>query len=489
MDWSFGLVNTDNKYLTAEKFMGKVGCTTAKFGIKQIWFLENKGDDSGAVAFRGNTGKYLAVHDEDNGKVDGTAEQGDEKSFFLIEAQPDGRWLIKSQKSGKYLGGSGESLTCFITEAAADRYWSVHLAMHPQAAIRGVKSKKYWGLAESGGAPIIQCKQDLPWGDDATINVIPHVGTVQFQAANGGYFHPDGSLGDDDADTHFTVDFKDSEVAFKSTTKNHYISVLNPSSPIKCPTKSSAGPDERFVMEDSWPQVSFKSVKVGKYMSRKGGVEIAANATTVTDEEIFQLEPQADDTWLIKSSITREFAHGEFMQAEDGSINASGGDAGVEPLDINKFQIEFVGDSKVAIKHGGMYVKQKMNKQFALAGTEVNEDTTFVMEIVNRPTLALRGKYGFVGLLDSGMAKCNSSGATMFSMTHNGAGYTITGWKTAGDGTVTGNIAGSDEVYEIQLLKESKMAISYNGKFLCGKQTGEVEFTGDAINEATSWEY
>merc|ERR1712195_186755 len=124
-----------------------------------------------------------------------------------------------------------------------------------------------------------------------------------------------------------------------------------------------------------------------------------------------------------------------------------------------------------------MYVKQKMNKQFALAGTEVNEDTTFVMEIVNRPTLALRGKYGFVGLLDSGMAKCNSSGST------------ITGWKTAGDGTVTGNIAGSDEVYEIQLLKESKMAISYNGKFLCGKQTGEVEFTGDAINEATSWEY
>lgn len=106
-----------------------------------------------------------------------------------------------------------------------------------------------------------------------------------------------------------------------------------------------------------------------------------------------------------------------------------------------------------------------------------------------RPSLALRGKYGFVSLLDSGMGKCNSAAAEMFRMSHNGAGYTIDGWKTAGDGTVTGRIAGSDEVYEIELLKESKMAISFNGKYLLGKQTGELEFTGDAIDESTSWEY
>ena len=49
--------------------------TTGKFGIKQIWFLEHKEGDSGAVAFRSNTGRYLAVHDEDNGRVDGSGEK------------------------------------------------------------------------------------------------------------------------------------------------------------------------------------------------------------------------------------------------------------------------------------------------------------------------------------------------------------------------------------------------------------------------------
>lgn len=251
-------------------------------------------------------------------------------------------------------------------------------------------TRKYWGLAKSGGSWIIQCKQDLPWGSDATINVIPHVGTVQLQAENGAFLHPDGSLGEGDDATHFTIDFKGNEVAFRSTKTGHFISVLNPEAPIKCPTKSAAGPDERFVMEDSWPQVTFKSVKVGKYMSSKGGTEIASNASMITDQEIFQLEPQDNGDWLIKSSTTKQFAHGEFVKADEGSLNACGGDAGQPPSEINAFKIEFVGESKVAIKFGANYIKQKMNKQLGVDGTEVNEDTTFVMEIINRLVLSAR---------------------------------------------------------------------------------------------------
>lgn len=113
---------------------------------KQIFFL--KAGDDGAVAFRSWNDTYMRATDV--GTVDCKGEEGDEETMFLIEPNADGTWALKSKKYGKYLFGTGEALTCFqdctkIDPATKKREepqpWTVHLAMHPQVALKHAKNK------------------------------------------------------------------------------------------------------------------------------------------------------------------------------------------------------------------------------------------------------------------------------------------------------------------------------------------------------------
>lgn len=346
------------------------------------------------------------------------------------------------------------------------------------------KHSQYWGLDEAEGNSIT-CQQDLPWGHDATITIVTKPGTIQLQASNGGFLLDNGSLGDgSEANSEYVVVFEGEQVSFKGA-NGKFLSTLGGTGLVKA-SSASIGKDQRFIMEDSWPQVTFKSEKVGNLAwSSKGGVEISANAKAITDLEIFQLEPQADGTWLLKNP---RGAHGAFVAAMDGGLTANGGGADEAPAAEAKFNVEFLGDSKVALKaNDGKYLAASMNKQIRPTGGEVNADTTFVMEIINRPLIILRGVYGFIQAEESGLLRCNASVPQSFSATHTGAGYTYANWTTAADGSIS--IAAGSEVYEVQLLPESKMAISLNGKFLRGRQTGELGFTGDSIDAETQWEY
>lgn len=129
-----------------------------------------------------------------------------------------------------------------------------------------------------------------------------------------------------------------------------------------------------------------------------------------------------------------------------------------------------------------------MNKQLVEGSAEPSEDGAdeFYMEIINRPTIALRGKYGFVGQSGSSLLRCNHSAPTFFNMKAVAGGYQFDGWAAA-DNQVT--CSGGSDTYQIELFKESKMAIKHNGNYLKAQQTGEMKFTGAAVEEATLWEY
>merc|ERR1711935_1147613 len=134
LDWSFGLVHGAGSYLTCETFQKKVACpaNSTKLGKKQILFLE--AGTEGTVSLRTHLGNYIRV-------------DGDGKF------QADGRWLLKSAKYGWYLGGSGENLSAFISEPQEDRFWKVHLAMHPQITLKNIKRTRYAQLS----GDVFQC--------------------------------------------------------------------------------------------------------------------------------------------------------------------------------------------------------------------------------------------------------------------------------------------------------------------------------------------
>jgi fascin 1/2 len=488
LDWSFGLISSAGKYLTAETFQNKIGATAGVMKKKQIWFLEAT-DGSDTVKIRSHLGKYLRV--DGDGKFTGDGEQDNEETDLVIIALDDGRWNLKSNKYGWFAGGSGENLSAFTTEDTAEHNkWTVHLAMHPQVCIKNVKRKTYMHLSDDGNS--LQCDEAIPWGFDATVTVIYFTGgTYGLQAANGHFLTNTGALvADADDNCKFIIAFLGKQMTFKSVVNGKYVTALGASGICKA-TKGVALKDETFVMEDSWPQITLKANN-GKYVSIKQGVELAAKSAAVTDAEIFQVEPDSAGAWILKSVKDKLWTAVE-ANAVSTTTDATDLTADTAP-EACKFTIEFLGD-KVKISPAGKpaYAVQGSAYIKSIAGGPEGADE-FTYEIINRPQLILRGEYGFVGVLPSGLLECNKSGATAFPMTVEDGFCKLAAsngkyWKVGDNGVSASSDAA--ESYVIELFPESKLALKSveKGKYFQGAQNGAFTCTGTKIDASTLFEY
>jgi fascin 1/2 len=477
LDWSFGLRNCAGKYLTAETFGFKIVCAAGIMKKKQIWFLEQKDD---AVSFRSHLGKYLTC--DGDGKFQGNADSVGEEEQWIIEAQKDGRWLLKNKKYGWYAGGTGENLTCFTKDASEDRMWTVHLAMHPQVCIRNVNRKRYMHLVNNQ----LCCDEDIPWGHDATINLtFFDDGRYGLRASDGTFLSATGALkAEADDSCKFIIEFANECVSFRSSS-DKYVTALGASGLVKA-SKASISKDEQFIMEDSWPQISLRANN-GKLVSTKQGVEIAATQMNeMTDYETYQIEPQDNGKWILKSSKEKLFKLVEGGLSNEGSCEG-------EPAADCQFDIEFDGPNMRLRASNGKYVQQQNNGYLKAAVDSPDDKCNFIFQIINRPQLILRGDFGFVSALPSGLLECNKSTPETFHMKATKEGYyEIAGgngkyWKTGDNGvSVTG---GSPEQYTIQLHKESKLTLHQADKMFAGQQNGSFTCTGGSVDKSTLFEY
>jgi len=485
LDWSFGLRNAAGKYLTAETFGNKIVCAASVMKKKQIWFLENnatgKGDDvaNSYVYIRSHLNKYLTV--DGDGKFLGNGEGKGEEQAFIIEAQADGRWALKSAKYGWYAGGSGENLTAFTKEVAEDRLWTVRLAMHPMVTIKNVKRSTFIHLSDGA----LTTDEVIPWGDDAVVSIVFFEnGCYGLQACNGAYMSASGALSMEPIEgCQFVLEFAGGLVSFKSFTTGKYITSLGASGLCKA-TKSSITADEQYQLQNSYPQVTLRSNN-GKLLSTKQGIEIAGSAVTVTDLETFQLEPTGGDTFLIKTSKD------VYWCEADGGVHASAKDAGP----ASGFQIEFFGP-KIAIKGAsGKYVAQQMNGYLKAEAADASEESKSLFEftLINRPRLALRGEYGFIGTMASGLLECNKSEYELYSLETVNGSIAISAsngkYLKVGDNGISA-IGASAEYYNMELQQNSKMAIKFNGSYFQSAQNGAFTATGaDPKDTSCQFEY
>ena len=446
---------------------------------KQIFFLEQEAD-SDCVYIKSHLGKYLTV--DGDGKFLGSGEgQGDEEAL-IIEPQPDGKWAIKSKKYGWYTGGSGENLTAFVKEIDATRLWTVHLAMHPQVNLRNVQRKAYVHLDGASFAT----DEIVPWGDDATITIHYNSddGTYGLVASDGTFLTNSGALGPNSDTARFIIEFQGGQVSFKAKNTGKYCTSLGAKGTLKA-SKASITKDEQFVMEDSFPQFSFKA-KNGKYVSTKQGVELAATATAITDHEIFQVEPLDDaGNWAVKSSVPK------FWNIDGVSVQATETDSSAA---TSAFAVEWRGP-KLALKaSNGKYVVQMMNSYLHAKEGEATEENggEFEFQIVNRPRLVLRGEYGFVGTLPSGLLECNKSTPEIYIMgvtdgkcqiSHENGKF----WKVGANGVSCSG--GAPEDYSMELYDNSMMCLKMGDKYFQGAQNGAFTLTGTSPGKSTHFEY
>lgn len=494
LEWTFGLINHAGKYLTCETFGGKLNCVASSLKKKQIFTLET-GDDE-VVRFRTHLGTYIGV--DIDGNITANSDEAGPNHQFVIEAQKDGRWAIRSNEHGFYFGGSGESLTAFVKEISEDRLWSMHLAQHPMVTLFNVKRKAFVHLPDEGDG--LTTDEVVAWGADAVISIVfnPENGSYSIQAANGLYLTATGALIGDNSDpsSHFVLEIHGGEVSFKTVDTHKYLTCLGAQGLCKA-SKAALTADERFVMMNAYPQITLKAAN-GKYVSIQGGIEPSANQKSAsTDKEIFQMEPLGGDKFqLMGLTMTGKDAQAKYFHAGPDAESGHSGEDGihVNTLELGAnttFSVEFFGEGSVnyiAFKaSNGKYLSQQMNGYLKARADEASADAKSIFEfsIVNRPRIAFRTTRGFARTMESGLIEINKSFPDVYSLEAIDGKFAILDvsgkYWTVGDNLNTSAASDSPQYFYIELYQNSKLSLrTESGRYLRVDQSGPLVANGSS---------
>ncbi|XP_066499120.1 fascin-2a isoform X2 [Hoplias malabaricus] len=478
----FGLINYENRYLTAEAFGFKVNASGSSMKKKQIWTLEQDDQDGQVVFLRSHLGRYLST--DKDGKVSCAAEEADPECRFLIVAQSDGRWALQSEPYLRYFGGSADYLSCFAQAIGEAELWAVHLALHPQANLLSVARKRYAHLSAPDSE--ISVDSNIPWGVDSLVTLVYVDGKYCLKTCDNRFLSNDGKLVKEyGPHTGFTLELRSGKLAFKDN-EGKYLAPVGPTGTLKSGRCTKPGKDELFDLEESHPQVVFQAANK-RYVSVRQGVSISANQDVETDMETFQMEIDKET----KKCMFRTNAGNYWTLVTHGGIQSTATEIEANTV----FEIEWLG-RRVALKaSNGKYVCTKKNGQLAAVSDTVGEDELFLLKLINRPILILRGENGFVCHHKSSTAlDANRSVYDIFSLLFSDGAYHIKSgngkfWYISGSSLVCSD-GDKPEDFFLEFPEHGRVGIKgIDGKYLRGDQGGTLKCDAASLDISSLWEY
>jgi fascin 1/2 len=308
-------------------------------------------------------------------------------------------------------------------------------------------------------------------------------------ASNGLYLENTGKLvSSPNPNCYFLLGFHDEDISLCDDS-GRFLSCIGGDGLLKV-NKSKVTRDELFKIQDSEPQFTMRNLSRGAkgQVSARNGSEVKADQADVQDSERFQFE--------VSNGVVHIRTNKLFYWAprEDGSIGA----VADKQSAATAFVIDYSAGNTVRIQHqaSGRNVYAKPHGGlFANDAGHDDEAELFELTIINRPTLVLRGQYGFLGLKGaSGRVECNRSTGDIFKLEAKGGEYYISTqngnyWTVDRDGVAA--LSSTPVAFFFEFTQHSKALIKHkeSGKYLQGEQSGG--FTASATGEHTNslWEY
>ncbi|XP_060951241.1 fascin-like [Limanda limanda] len=478
-----GLVNLGGKYLTAETFGFKVNASASSLKKKQTWTLEQAGEDGSAVSLLSHLGRYLAT--DKDGNVTADSETPGRDCRFVVSVHEDGRWSLQSEPHGRFLGGSEDRIQCFAQIASPSERWSVHLAVHPQVSLYSLARKRFAHL--SVHAHELSISRDVPWGVHSLVTLVYRDQRYHLETSDNRFLRNDGTLSTGtDQDTGYVLEFRSGKVAFRDCT-GRYLAPGGPTGTMRSGKSLRVGKDELFALERSHAQVVLTAGNE-RNVSTRQGMDLSANQDEEGDQEVFQLEMSREDRKCAFRS-----ASGKYW-----TLTAAGGlQCTASTKSANSFfELEW-RDGRVCVRAAnGKYVIAKRNGQLSATIDNAGEAEQFLMKLINRPIIVLRGEHGFIGARKAGTATLDSNRASydVFQLEFNNGAYSLKDsqgkYWCVGDDTAVSCSSATPVQFLFEFCDLNKMAIRVlGGKYLKGDHAGGLKASVDSLDSATLWEY
>ncbi|XP_069757822.1 fascin-like isoform X3 [Narcine bancroftii] len=414
-----GLINSAQKYLTAENFNFKVHATSSTLNIKQIWTIEFLKENSPLVQIRSSLRRYLAG--DNNGKITCDWEVPNPYNKFQMIMHPDGKVSFQSEETKRYLGGAEDNIMCFAQVITESEKWVVHLAIHPNINLFNQGKKKY--LRYDANEKAVQCDSELPWGQDCVMALIFNIKEKKYsiRTSSGDLIACNGKLeGYQSSRTLYIPQIKcgmfclkDNEGRFLSG-RDSYIKTFKTESPSL---------DELFSLDPSPGQVSIRSLLSCKYVSLGPGPKViikTGDGKILTTQSTGQLgvgHSTADDSQeFILKLVNRPLL---ILKSDFGFV-AFG--SGTQRLDGNRPMYEA---SRMTSDEDGYYQFKlvstdkywELDKDGYITGTG-EQPINFIIQLVGSNVLILKGPNGkYIITHQSGDFKAtgeDAKSATMF---------------------------------------------------------------------------
>uniref|UniRef100_UPI00398F2C9E fascin-like n=1 Tax=Pristiophorus japonicus TaxID=55135 RepID=UPI00398F2C9E len=479
-----GLINSAQKYLTAENFNFRVNATSTILKIKQIWTIEILNENSPIVHIRSSLRRYLAG--DKNGKVTCDQEVPNAYSMFVMTTHPNGNVSFQSEETKRYLGGAEDNITCFAQAISESEKWVLHLAIHPNISMFNQGKKKY--LRYDAKENAVLCDSELPWGRDCVMTLIFNFEEKKYsiRTSSGDLIAYNGKLERfQSSRTLYSPEIRCGMFCLKDTEGRYLSGRDNFIRTFKtdCPSL-----DELFSPDPSPGQVTIQSLLSCKYVSLRPGAEVYAVQSDVTDTEIFEI--------IINNTTRKACFRGfskEYLAVGPQNIIVA------SPIltDDCWFNIVYNGP-RVIIKTGdGKLLTTKGTGQLMVGYFATDNSEEFILKLTNRPLLILQSDFGFVAFgcgtqrLDGNRPMYEASW-----MTSNDEGYyqfqlvsTDKFWKMDKEGFLAGT--GDTPInFIIQLVGSNVLILKApNGKYMIAQQSGDFKATGDDAKSATMFLY
>jgi len=285
----------------------------------------------------------------------------------------------------------------------------------------------------------------------------------------------------------FLLGFHDDQVSFCSE-DGRYLSPLGARGTLKV-NKDRVTKEELFTMQQSQPQFTIRDVTRNMQVSIRNGQECKADQkpNDVTDFERFQLELDDEGkVHLMTNKLKYLTARADGCIGADVSTKSS---ATQFTVIWNGPQVQF------QYEQNGRILIVKPNGSLFAAGDGSENNSRFEFDIINRPTILLRGQYGFVGLKGpSGRVDCNRARGDVFYLEVKNGAYrlkTLEGkyWTVDQDGVAAIGSGPTDFYFEFARPSQVLIKHAETGKYLEGEQNGGFKATGSGESIDTLWEY